>query len=308
MLELTKLPAYYIEKYGREKVSEVTGNDNKMVAMWLSRGAFPLVAVEALLAFDPGPLHAIRPLYEKEPIAGGLAILMPLAGGPKKQAMDCLVKLHDPKEMTFLSRSFNGLSVVRNMLAASWLNGPWPWAFWLDSDMLTPCGDAEYFKRESELPDLPDAYAGMHTIYRLLAHKLKRGIDARVVGVSYVSKKRGAVPQFGGGDEMRADLRRGPRDALKEVPWIGFGGVLTHRTVFEDIIKTQGDEIRMKPGGIGDRFGYKYAFFHPTDIETPGDDLPACRRMTRAGHKIYVDLSLAASHIGDRAYTFRDIA
>jgi hypothetical protein len=102
-------------------------------------------------------------------------------------------------------------------------------------------------------------------------------------------------------------VKQGPQDRLIEVPWVGFGGVLTHRKVFEDIIATQGDEIRMKPGGVGTMFNYEYGFFDPIDRETPGDDVPFGIRAGKAGHKCYVDLAIVGAHVGDRAFTYQDL-
>jgi hypothetical protein len=311
MLDLTKLPSYYIEKYGRERVAEIIEQSANVVAMWEKAGNFRLNAVQKLLDFDPEPISEIRPLYENPPTGTKLAIVMPLIGCPEPKSVDCLMRLYDKREMRYHRVAFNNLSVARNALAAWALREGFEWVYWRDGDMMEPCGDAAFFKRETGLLDLPDQFAGINTIYRLLHHRVKAGrADATMVSVSYPSRNNHATPQFGGGDTQssRSEVRRGPRvTELKEVPWCGFGGVLTHRSVFEDIIRTQGDEIRMAPGGVGQRFGYEYAMFSSTDHNTPGDDIPFCIRARRAGHKIFVDLAVHAAHIGDRPYTYKDV-
>lgn len=303
MFDLNALPAHYLATHGIEKVAEVTGKSKSIISMWRRRNKFPLEAVAKLLDFDPAPLAAIRPLYTNPEPGKKLAILMPLIGPPEPKSVDALIKLYDPREMDYRRFAFNNLSVARNALAAWFLRGPFEWSYWHDGDMVPPCGDAAFFKDAAELPQMPDAFAGVHTILRLLYHK------KTMVSVSYVSRHKSAIPQFGGDAQTnRIDMRRGPQNRIVERPWSGFGGILIHRNVFLDIIKTQGDEIRMKPdGAILKRFLYDYAFFHPMDREIPGDDIPFCMRATRAGHKCYVDLAVQAAHIGDRSYTYADV-
>lgn len=307
--DITTLPQRYLDALGRAEVARITGQTEQIVAMWAKRGKFPIDALQRLLDHDPSPLNEVRPLSEVIPLGHKLIILMPLAGSPEPKTLDTLMRLYDRREMAFDRFSFNNLSVSRNALAARFLNGPWEWAYWMDGDSLLPCGDAKFFKDAAELPQMSDVFAGLHSIYRSLTHYVKGGRkDATIVSVSYVSRRIPAIPQFGGDVITNCqEVRSGPRDVLKEVPWVGMGGCLTHRSVFEDIIKTQGEEIRMKPNGIGNRFNYQWAFFHPIDIETNGDDVPLCVRAKRAGHKVFVDMALQAAHLGDRAYTYADI-
>lgn len=303
MLDLNTLPAYYIEKYGLQKIAEVVGKSTSLVAMQRKRNKTPLDDVSKLLSFDPEPLNTVKPLYSNPSPGNKLAILLPLSGPPEPKFMDCLLKLYDPKEMWVSRRSFNNLHVVRNSLAAEFLRSTSEWGFWPDGDMIFPCGDAVWYKQHAEIPDMPDIFAGINTIYRLLVHRKS------MVSCSYVGRKAGAPPQFGGDAQVnRSELRRGPQAKVIERPWCGFGGGLTHRSVFDDIVKTQGDEIRMPAGSdTAKRFNYEYAFFHPLAVDVPGDDIPFCHRAKRAGHKVYVDLAVQAAHIGDRAFTYKDV-
>jgi len=303
MIDLTKLPDFYIGKHGIARVAEVAGKSVSLVSMWSKRGKFPLDAVSRLLEFDPTPIAAIQPLYGNPPVGEKLMVLVPLAGAPEPKMMDCLLKLYDRNEMSYERFAFNCLSITRNVLAAKFLSSQATWAWWQDGDSIVPCGDAAWFKEATDLPNMSDAFAGVNSILRALVHK------KTIVSCCYVGRKLGAPPQFSGGDtvDMRARVRRGPRNELIEVAWAGFGGILTHRSVFESIIKTQGDEIRMAPNGIGKRFGYEYGFFNPLNGEVPSDDVPFCIRAGRAGHKTYVDLAIMAAHVGSRPYTYQDL-
>lgn len=303
MINLVELPQSYIDKYGRDKVTEVIGQGPAMVSMWLSRKRFPLDAVQKLIEFDPSPLHAVKPLYSNPEPGKKLVILMPMNGPPEPEVMEAFARLYDPKEMDFHRVGFNNLSVARNALAGKFLRGPWDWALWWDSDTIPPYGNAEAFKKMCQTPTMPDVFAGVHSIYRMLVHK------KTFVSACYVGRKKGAPPQFFTGDAetVRSLVKRGPRDQLLECEWTGFGFVLTHRRVFEDIIRTQGEEIRVKNDGLRAKFGYDYAFFTPTGVDIPGDDIPFCHRATKAGHKVTMDFSVFAAHIGNHAYTYADL-
>lgn len=309
MFNLTELPQRYIDALGREQLAQVVGQTENVVAMWIKRGKFPIDALQRLLEHDPAPLAAVRPLWEPIPCTGKLMILVPLSCPPNPHVMDCLVRLYDRREMLYHRESFNCLSVARNAAIARGLKTQAEWFFWLDGgDTIVPAGDPAWYKQAANLPNVSDVYAGVHTIYRLLAHRLKLNRqDATFVSCSYVSKKTHGDPQFGNSQFWRDTVRHGPIDKLIDVPWVGFGGVLTHRSVFEDIIRTQGDEIKMGPNSIGSRFGYDYGFFSPLDRHTPGDDIPFCHRARKAGHKIYVDLAVQGAHFGERVFTFNDL-
>lgn len=303
MIDLTALPAHYLATYGPAKVAEVVGASTSVLQMWIKRGKVPLAAVQKLLEFDPGPMASIQPLYTNPVPGTKLAILVPLASSPAPKTMDCLMKLYDRKEMGYQRLSFNCISVSRNALAAWALRGGFEYFYWHDGDSVVPCGDGAWFKDAAGLPQMPDAFANLHTIYRLIYHR------KTIASCCYVSRRNDASPQFEGGDtnEMRALVKRGPQNKIIERQWSGFGGMLTHRSVFEDIIRVMGDEIRMKPDGVGGRFGYEYAFFDPFNREVPGDDIPFLKRAERCGHKCFVDLAVQAAHIGDRAFTYADI-
>lgn len=302
MFDLRALPAHYVGTYGLPKIAEVCGQSLSVVSMWHKRSKFPLDAVAKLLEFDPAPLGAVTPLYTTQPLGKKLAILVPLMGPPEPKMMDCLLKLYDPKEMAYMRLAFNCLPVVRNALAAWALRNGYEWLWWQDGDNIWPAGDATWFKHAAELPDMPDAFAGLHSIYRALYHKKS------IVSGVYPARHKGLAAQFGNAAALRDQLRRGPQNRLIEAPWVGFGGVLTHRKVFEDIIASQGNEIRIDPSGaLAKRWGYEYSFFHSANPEVPGDDIPWAIRAERAGHKCHVDLAIMGAHVGDRAFNFTDL-
>lgn len=296
MLRLTTLPQRYIDKYGKDKVADIIGEKSNVLSMWLSRGSFPLSAVERLLEFDPEPINEIKPLYENTKLDSKLAILMPHNTGIGGKTVESVTRLYNPNEMKFIRYSFNTITIARNTLAQRFLNSGCEWAFWMDSDMVIPAGDAQWFKQATGLDQIPDMFAGVNGLMRLLWQKKK------LIGVTYFAKEPNGAAQFSGGHDLLSfgRIRNSPVDQVKAVDWIGFGGVLMHRDVLLDIIKQQGDELRVKDQGVIKRFGYEYNFFERLPECT--EDSSFCWRAKKAGHQTYVDFSVRAAHIGETCY------
>lgn len=296
MLKITELPKQYIEKYGKERVAEVIGQKPSVLSMWLSRDSWPLEAIEKLLAFDPYPINDIKPLYQNTPIGGKLAICVPCNAPINGRSLESMMRLYNPVEMQPIRRSFNNPVIVRNCIAQIFLDSGCEWAFWHDSDMILPAGDSKWFKEATGITEIPDVFTGVNSIMRMLHHRKK------LIGCLYFAKRHNGEAQFSGGHDMMLanSLRYRPRDEISPRDWVGFGGVLMHRDVLLDIIKTQGDEIKVRDEGITRRFGYKYSFFERLPEWT--EDTSFCIRAKKAGHQPYVDFSVRAAHIGDSSY------
>lgn len=302
MFDVTKLPGTYLEEYGAEKLAEILGQTEAKVKFWVHSEEFPLEALQKLLVFDPAPLAQMKPLYENPPAGTKVAILACSNRKPEPLTVASLFKLYDSRSMVYEPFGFNSLYHVRNMAAAWFLKSGLEWSFWSDDDSVHPCGDAAWFKRATGQPEMPDSYAGVHAINRLLA------TGKKIVGCSYVSRTGNATPQFSGGQslEMSEQVRAGPRNHVLKRDWIGFGGALVHRDVFLDIIKTQTEEIRVRNDSIKARLGYEFSFFRPVEDDI-GDDISFCARARKAGHEVFVDLAVASGHVGSKVYSYRDI-
>ena len=253
MLDLTALPKRYLEQLGKDMVAEIVGVPARTVAKWGT--VFPVEALQKLLAADPTPLHEVHPLYPIPPPADvKLSLIVPSALPVNNWTRKCIDKLIGPG-MEYEPESFNSLYHVRNMAAGRFLRSGREWSAWMDADMLVPCGDAAWYKKQTGRRWYPDVFAGMNTIYRLMAHKKS------IVSVVYI-EKTAEKPHvmFEGGDDgnTRMILARGPHDAVRTANWCGFGFVLIHRSVFEDIIKAGGaprltnQYMRQKLGCDGD--------------------------------------------------------
>ncbi len=304
MLDLRLLPQRYLTELGADKVAEITGASKSVLSMWVSRDKFPLDAVQKLLDFDPTPIHEIKPLYTVPEKPTRLAMLLCTNRPPVAATYDTLFAMKGP-EMQFKRFNFNSIYHVRNMAAHWFLNvSKCEWSYWSDDDMIHPCGDAPLFKQlmteyTASTTPYPDAFASAHSIYRLRFHEKK------MIGGCYFGRKQGVPAQFAGGSGMKEILRKGPKNEIKPVPWIGFGSILIHRDVFTDIIKTQGEKIKVTNEYIRKNLGYDYSFFMPISQDF-GDDQSFCARAVEAGHQPFVDLSLMPAHVGMKAFTFLD--
>lgn len=306
MLDLKSLPSRYIKELGAERVAEITGAKKAVLSMWIAREAFPLEALQKLIEFDPTPIHEVKPLYVNPAPGNKLMMILPTNRSPSAATMDTLIPMFRQGDMQFCRVSFNSLFHVRNMGAARFLASGAPLSYWSDDDMIHPCGDGPLFKnllREHTAVNTPypDAYAAVHSIYRLMHHQKK------LIGACYFGRKQGVPGQFAGSGTqmMRENLRRGPRNQILPVDWVGFGSTIVHREVFLDIIKTQGEQIRVKNDHVRKALGYEYSFFRPIE-DDHGDDISFCARAKIAGHQPFVDLSLMPAHVGMKAFTFAD--
>lgn len=306
MLDLRSLPQRYLSELGADKVAEITGASKSVLAMWISREKFPLEAVQRLLEFDPTPIHEIKPLYTVPETPTRLAILLATNRPVPPAMMDTVLPMFKQSEMRYKRFSFNSIYHVRNMLAEWFLKSGCEWSWWTDDDMIHPCGDAPLFKQllaeyTASTTPYPDVYASAHSIYRLRFHEKK------IIGACYFGRKQGVPGQFAGAGSqvMRDILRKGPRNEIRPVDWLGFGSILIHRDVFTDIIRTQGDKIKVTNEYIRKTLGYEYSFFMPISQDF-GDDQSFCARAKEAGHQPFVDLSLMPAHVGMKAFTFVD--
>lgn len=301
MLDLVALPARYLAQYGPDKVADVCGTTTSLMGMWQKRGKFPLDAVQKLLEFDPAPLKELQPLSAVPPSPLKVLILVPCSGPVDPRTMECLCALKEPG-VDLITASFWDIYESRNILAQQFLDSSADIAFFSDADMIHGCGDAKRFRKLANAPEFPETYAGLNVIHRLLHHKKS------LVGVAYRGRRRGADFQFGGSSspEIRSDMKRGPRPALVEKSWMGFGGVLMQKKVLKDIIAQQGDEIRLTNEAAKNRLGYEYGFFRKESRDIIGDDIGFEERAKRAGHPCYVDMALFSSHIGHAALNYGD--
>lgn len=186
---------------------------------------------------------------------------------------------------------------ARNRLATRFLESNNEWSFWMDADMIAPLGNPKWFKRRTS-SNMADNFAGKSAIEQLTSHSGKLFVSA-----VYCERnpKRHIVAQPGmdpRNEQQKVEveeIRRGPQDKLIEVEWVGFGCVAVHRKVFEDVLERVGGVKSSDPN-------VPHEFFTQTKMGNQGEDMAFAEKARKAGHKIWLDLSIHAGHIGRMCY------
>lgn len=213
----------------------------------------------------------------------------------------------------------------RNKLAAGFLRTKMEWALFVDDDNVPPFGNAALYNSFTGF-DLPDKFAGVHGIDRLMSH------GKTLIGGLYRGRWPSSGPVFGEGPSFQRYLEEGPRDEIQKTQWVGFGFVLVHRTVFEDMEKAFPDLARESDGSGGNWFtSSEHDLVKAVDEALAehrdparmreilelgqakaaknsnlgvGEDVIFCRRAAQAGHPCYVDLGCIVAHLGEFPYGF----
>lgn len=214
----------------------------------------------------------------------------------------------------------------RNNLTTQFVNSSCDYMLMVDDDMILPFGDAKWFNNSTGL-NLPEEFAGMHTLNRLLSH------GKTLVGALYFGRWRAGHPVFAEGKQMEQLLRsRGPRNEVRPTRWVGTGVCLFHRSVFLDIEKqfpqlsreansgtgqwftSSEHDLQKAVGAIVDRGpgqdpaamieelvrAQKLSTVHSSP--GMGEDVQCCIRATQSGHQPHVDLGLWCGHVGNFCY------
>lgn len=235
------------------------------------------------------------------------------------------------RERTKLIMRFGDAFVIhtRNKLVDDFLKSGCEWSLWIDSDMVVPYGNAEWFRSYSGF-DIPDPFAGFHTIDRLMSH------GKTIVSATYYGRWKHGRPIFAEAmnDKEFTDKIRKPTDRILPTRWCGFGCVLVHRSVFLDIEKKFPHLARGEDGNGGNWFtpdgnDLRAAMSAiQATLENPGlsegarnlqaselinsslremersggigqgEDVSFCVRSAKCGHQPFVDLGLLAGHVG----------
>ena len=300
MLQLQSIAKDIVNRHGAGKIAEVTSAKPELVAAWGEGTKQPSLAqLSLMLDYDPDSIHKVQPLYTSGlPEGQRLAICMNTNRAVDWRTMQSITKLYESAKMQLLIQPTNFLIRGRNQLAWRFLQTECEWSLWVDDDVVLPCGDAEWFRKATQTPNFPEAYAGLNTIGRLLSSGKK------LIGGCYVSRFPNGSAQFheaaGNVNVAREIQLQGPRNAVVLTKWVAAGCLLVHRDVFIDMAK-QGIAKRLSESSEN-VLRYRYGFFDPV-AEGLGEDTSFCFRAADAGHKTFVDLAVMPGHVGPHVFT-----
>jgi hypothetical protein len=330
---ITGIGQKFLDKHGKDKAIEVVGKSSAAIARWVN-GLEPTVGdLQRLIDFDPSLIspnfvqqvnppaielgQGVYSAPEKEepvgprfewPTGKFLDILIVANQGIEPDTMLSLMKQWEPDKMDIRVQAETLPIYARNKLSAQFLEGGKPWSFWLDRDIVLPCGDVAWFRQATGNPAFPAPFAKLNTLARLMSDNRK------IVGGCYFGRHPGAHAQFNEAHTNKlvdSMVHSGPRNVVEKTRWIANGCMLVHRDIYLDIIKTQGEQIRIKDVERQRALGYTYRFFTPQfddeDLADNSEDVSFCARVEKTGlHDIYVDHAIVPGHIGKTAYSYHN--
>jgi len=293
----------------------------------------PLIAVERVFDVEslPGAAEAQEARWEGKQVA----FLLPAykASNPRTQfAITAMFDRQKHAAMSMFGDAF--IAHTRNQLADNFLKSKLEWALTIDDDMIVPFGNAQLFRNYTHW-NLPDSFAGLNTVNRLLSH------GKTLVGGLYFGRHAASKPVYceGHNDPIEeAYARKAPYDLIKPTRWIGTGCLLIHRSVFLDIENRFPHLARNKEGNFGHWFTSSEHDLRAAATETlrvlndgsadpaarlekarelmakgealsrqhsplaVGEDVIFCNRAAQAGHIAHVDMGLLCGHVGEFCY------
>ena len=221
----------------------------------------------------------------------------------------------------------------RNAVARAFLKSSCDWLLTIDDDMVVPFGNAKWFQVYSGFDNMPDKFAGVHALDRLISH------GKTLVGALYFGKHDKATAMYNESSNPQelAYAKAAPYDLIKPTRWVGTGCMLIHRSVFLDIEK-RFPRLARDAGGLeghwftsteanlmervaslremlttGPMTGEKAlkalerveSALQEAQNDNPlgvGEDVSFCLRAAAAGHQPYVDMGLRCGHAGIKIF------
>jgi hypothetical protein len=262
------------------------------------------------------------------PLTAKVLIAMPWYKSVSPMTALCVAQLADKRRVGLMQNSGDAfVAHTRNALVREFLKSTYEWMLSIDDDMVVPCGVPNWFRAYTGWHKLPDPFASFNAIDRLLSH------NKTVVGGLYFGRAPGGPPVYAEGMSIKSEAeyaRKAPYDLIKPTNWVGAGCLLTHRTVFEDIVKkyprldqhwyTSSEHtlvesvertVRMLEDGpmTGEKALRAYEMLSAAEKQMRaisnlgvGEDVILCRRARESGHPVYIDMGLVCGHVGHKVY------
>jgi hypothetical protein len=198
-------------------------------------------------------------------------------------------------ELGFDVQSDTVIHRSRNVLAHRFLKSGAAWSLWLDSDIVPPIANADWYRWITGSQTVPDEVARYDVLERLTGH------NKAIVGGVYASRRwHGQLviqpeirPRSHEDKLLCNDVRKGTARGLVDVDWIGFGCALVHREVFVEVQRRFPDLAPVAEYA-------PWRFFQPQGDE--GEDEAFCQRVKACSIPIWLDTQLICGHVGNVAF------
>jgi hypothetical protein len=220
-----------------------------------------------------------------------VVVCAPVLGQPTLPFTWALIYLAKKYELGFDIQSDTVIHRSRNVLAQRFLKSGALWSLWLDSDIVPPIANADWYRWITASQTVPDEACRYDVLERLLGH------NKAMVGGVYASRRwHGQLviqpdirPRSHEDKLLCNDLRKGTARGLVEVDWIGFGCALVHREVFLEV-------QRRFPQLAPQAEFLPWRFFQPEGDE--GEDEAFSKRVKACSIPIWLDAQLTVGHVG----------
>jgi hypothetical protein len=227
---LSDLVVAKVRELGPEAAAQFFGVGEPLVRQW-EAGTKPVSLAAVEKVFVPPEKGFADAAWEGKKVL----MLLPWYKTTNPLTAFCLLALIDRSKMGAAMEFGDALIAhARNKLLDTLVNTGIEHGFFLDDDMIVPCGNAGWFNRYTGMA-LPENVAGQHAINRLLSHG-----KTMVSGLYFQRKDSGkavyheALLDSPSGEAETRRARQGSAE-LKETEWAGTGCLLVHRQVALDM-------------------------------------------------------------------------
>jgi len=317
---LENLVVQKIKTVGRAEASEFFEVSDLRIAQW-ENGSKPISLAAVEKVFSPDLFQ--QQIQEAQWDGKKVMLCLPWYKAVHPMTMWSVLAMWDKNKMGALTRSGDAfIAHARNSIAKDFVESGVEWSFWIDDDVILPCGNAGWFQRKTGWDRMPDTFAGVHTINRLLSH------GKSIVGGLYFGRSPKGKPMYaeGANDPMEASLARtAPANICKPTRWVATGCLLVHRQVFLDMSKKYphldnnwftssehdlrhdvDDILKNLGNATGDQIVRRLQEAKAkTDANSKlgyGEDVQFCIRAASCGHQPHIDLGVVCAHVGGEAF------
>lgn len=287
---------------------------NKIEQTWPETLETTLAGVEPSQAVPPNGTPEVQkppemPLLEPQPIPAvpkpvdgrNICLCFPVYKHFESATVMALLAMWDKTKMRVEMRAGDAMIArSRNHLAKRFLETGAEWSFWMDDDVVPPCGSAGLWRflvgafnpatRQTNMnhwsAKIPDHFLEKSAIERLMSW------DKKIIGGLYFDRWGMGTITAG---YSRAPLFSPPVDSIHPVDFVGTGCLLVHRDVYL-AIASKFPEV-MKQGAPGNETG----FFTPIQGEEGrmwGEDQAFGYRAAQAGFQSFLDFGCVCGHVG----------